>query len=175
MVNGYTYARDEAIPPHKLEECACVAACLGAERLVKLCDNILRRPETYMYKGAPDILFYRKDIFFGKDKQPIIAPVKYSFISDEARRYRSIMRCVNHDITNYADRFYIVNPNGELRTAQKCLKRPWLYDNIFAVEVKGGNDTLSDVQMCWLQLLRDEIGVHVEVLLVDEMKSTPVY
>ena len=88
--------------------------------------------------------------------------------------YRSVMRGVNKDVTSPDDRAFLVNPNGGTKMAQKCLKQPWLHDNIFAVEVKSANDTLSDVQMCWLQLLRDEVGMHAEVLRVDEQRTTPV-
>ena len=174
LVHGYTYEYNEAIPAKKQEECACLAACLGAQRLVKLCDAILQRPETYVYKGAPDIVFYRKDVCSGSFKPQGIRPAEYSHGSKEACMYRSVMRGVNKDVTSPDDRAFLVNPNGGTKMAQKCLKQPWLHDNIFAVEVKSANDTLSDVQMCWLQLLRDEVGMHAEVLRVDEQRNTPV-
>ena len=40
------------------------------------------------------------------------------------------------------------------------------------MEVKSAKDHLSEFQMCWLQLLRDEVGLHVEVLRIDELNVT---
>lgn len=119
-----------------------MAAAIGGRKLSVLCETLLRYPETYG-RGGPDLLFWC---------------VNRDELQEWQMHYEKygLSRELPNPMKNVDAKF--CKNNDSLRTL--------FSENLFAVEVKSKNDSLSVWQMLWLELLTKS-GISAEVLRVN--------
>ena len=143
-----------------LVEVARFAACLGGERVAGLADAVLLHPDTYMKKGAADLVFYRADILDeyendggsgggNRDRRskhdlarPPVVDLNKELYQDMSKQCYSFLRD---------------NPADHATASKAITSRIFLEDNVFVAEVKVPT-IKGATQRQWAELLVD-IGV----------------
>jgi hypothetical protein len=110
------------------EEVALLGRALGGERLAGILRAMAKAPESF-FRGAPDCVFFRND--FSAESS-----------SDSSNN-------AGDDDAGGGE----MSLARQRRELYHCGAAPWVYDDVFVVEVKSEGDKLSPNQDVWFQLL----------------------
>ena len=121
---------------------------LGGQRMGIIFKSMLEEPESYM-RGQPDLLFWKARRIDPDRKKPV------------GKKPSSSLPHVHKEGVSQIE--YTPPPKEkdsflsdvDIEIGHRINTGPWLYENVFAVEVKSARDVLSPWQVLWARLLSD--------------------
>ena len=121
---------------------------LGGQRMGIIFKSMLEEPESYM-RGQPDLLFWKARRIDPDRKKPV------------GKKPSSSLSHVHKEGVSQIE--YTPPPKEkdsflsdvDIEIGHRINTGPWLYENVFAVEVKSARDVLSPWQVLWARLLSD--------------------
>ena len=142
-----------------------LACALGAPALSSILEEMSREPDCY-FRGMPDLLFWRNRVGGGNDgtSSSSSSTKSTSSRSEVIQRSSSSKRSPAVTAGHRTVLPWMQAPIAG-GGANDSIAGSQVNHNVFLVEVKSANDTLSKFQLAWIQLLQ-QVGITVEIAKV---------